>query len=155
MHKETRTKRFWVQTLQTGESGREIENHVYEVTAFLLVIKEIWRYQARQGDSEKVLNKISHRRQALTSSFFKSLWCTLVTAVCKIYVADWITALPFLPVKSINWILNYCRLCAGFWKPCSGRRNNCFWATEESFPKQEAQMVFLIDDEDARGVSCL
>lgn len=109
--------------LQSGKNDIEIEKIplVYEVTGFILAIKEIRRYQSLAGqESEEVfiiIFNISHKKKVLTFFFFfRGLQCTTVLGKCKIGVKDWMSAL-FLPAKSFSWILSDCSLGAGLGSP--------------------------------------
>lgn len=151
-HRETGTKGFQVQTPRTGQNGREIEEVVYEVTGFL-VVKERRRYPAWRGESQRVFNVISHRRNALTSYFFQKLvvhHCYRRTqGTC--WRLEECTPLSSCQASRLNsefpqrpWVSDSPAVAGG----SSG-------ATEESFSEREAQMVSLVDAEVAVSVGCL
>lgn len=93
--------------LQSGKNDMEMEKIplVYEVTGFILAIKEIRRYLSLSGQESQevfiIIFNISHKKKVLTLFFFRGLQGTTVLGKRKIGVKEWMSAL-FLPAKSFN-----------------------------------------------------
>lgn len=152
-HRETGTKGFQVQTPRTGQNGRDIEEVVYEVTGFL-VVKERRRYPAWRGESQRVFNGISHRRKALTSSFFSKACGAPLLQTNTRYVLETgrVHSPLFLPSLSLE---RRVPAAPGRVSDSPAVAGGSSGAMEESFSEREAQMVSVVDAEVAASVGCL
>lgn len=94
--------------------------------------------------------------KAVTSpSFFsKAYGVPLLQTNVIVYNTSNPAGVPSLPSSCFSWILNFCSLCTGFWKPCS-RRSELFLTQWAASCQGRSSPASLTDAAAAINASCL